>query len=53
MDRRPGHSKDVRERAVRLVLTGEDDHSSRWAAIQSISADKRIGTGGTLAEAHE
>ena len=38
MNRRPGYSPEVRERAVRLLLTSEHDHSSRWAAIQSIAA---------------
>ena len=38
MNRRPGYSKEVRERAVRMVLTGEHDHSSRWAAILSVSS---------------
>jgi transposase len=38
MNRRPGYSKEVRERAVRMVLTGEHDHSSRWAAILSVAS---------------
>ena len=32
------YSPEVRERAVRLVREAQQDHSSQWAAIQSISA---------------
>ena len=38
MKKRPGYSPEVRERAVRMVFTGEHEHSSRWAAIQSIGS---------------
>lgn len=38
MNKRPGYSPEVRERAVRLVLTSEHDHTSRWAAIKSVAA---------------
>lgn len=37
MNKRPGYSPEVRERAVRLVKSCEHDHPSRWAAIQSIA----------------
>ena len=37
MHKRLGSSPEVRARAVRLVLTSEHEHTSRWAAIQSIA----------------
>ena len=35
---RTHYSPEVRERAVRLVLTSENDYLSRWAATKSIAA---------------
>ncbi|WP_299948906.1 helix-turn-helix domain-containing protein, partial [uncultured Microbulbifer sp.] len=38
MSKQPEYSPEVRERAVRMVLTGEHEHKSRWAAITSIAS---------------
>lgn len=38
MNKRPGHSPEVREPAVRMVLTGEHEHTYRWSAIKSVAA---------------
>ena len=37
MGRASKFSPEVRERAVRLVLTQQEAHESQWAAIQSIA----------------
>ena len=37
MKRRPGYSPEVRERAVRLVLTTEHEHKSRQATTISVA----------------
>ena len=37
MNKRPGYSPEVRERAVGLVLASAHEHSCRWVAIKSIA----------------
>jgi transposase len=47
MTKQTKYSPEVREWAVGMVLTHQNEHSSQWAAIRSITA--KIGcTGETL-----
>lgn len=48
MNKRPGYSSEVRERAVRLVLTSERDHKPRWAAIKSVAAKLAVPLSGHM-----
>ena len=34
------YTPEIRERAVRLVQEAQKDHSSQWAAIQSIQLER-------------
>jgi transposase-like protein len=39
---RPAYPPEVRERAVRMVFEHQDEYSSQWKAIESISAKLSI-----------
>jgi transposase len=47
-DRRGQYPRELRERAVRLVLESRDQYESEWAAMASIAAKLGIGTTETL-----
>src|SRR4051812_23681669 len=47
-DRRGQYPRELRERAVRLVLESRDQYESEWAAMQSIAGKLGIGTTETL-----
>src|SRR3954452_7711064 len=47
-DRRGQYPRELRERAVRLVLESRDQYESEWAAMQSIATKLGIGTTQTL-----
>jgi len=38
MNTRPGYAPEVKERAVRMVLSIEHEHRSRWSAIKSVAS---------------
>jgi transposase len=44
MGMRKRYSKEVKERAVRLVLEHQDEYESQWAAVRSVAA--KIGCSG-------
>src|ERR687883_1540594 len=47
-DRREQYPRELRGRAVRLVLESRDQYESEWAAMQSIAGKLGVGTTETL-----